>query len=241
MSDIESHVSADAEALAHDAAEFLTTTLAGLPGPSRVCLSGGSTPKRLYELLAAPPFRDRLPWDRVHWFWGDERCVPKDHPDSNYRMTRLAMFASVPVPAGHIHAIPTEESPEAAAACYEGVLRAHYGAAILDPARPLFDITLLGMGEDGHTASLFPGTAALAERHRWAAAVIGAKPEPRVTLTYPALNASRHVVFLLAGAGKHAMLTRVRAGEDLPAAHIQPSGTLHWMLDQAAATGRAQP
>jgi len=238
MNPTERLVLPDAEALARHAAEFLTTTLAATPGRSAVALSGGSTPKRLYELLATPEFRDRLPWERVHWFWGDERFVPQDNPDSNYRMTRLAMLASVPVPPGHVHAVPVAGlDPVPAAASYEAELQRFYGAAALDPGRPLFDIVLLGLGEDGHTASLFPGTAALGERHHWVAAVLGAKPEPRVSLTYPALDSARHVMFLVAGAGKRAVLDRLAQGEDLPAGHVRPVGTLHWLLDRAADQG----
>jgi 6-phosphogluconolactonase len=224
----ERHILADAEALARHAAEFVVTTLAATQDEARVCLSGGATPKRLYELLASPPFRDRLPWGRVHWFWGDERLVPPDHPASNYRLVRLAMLAAAPVPPGHVHRIPTEGGAAEAAARYEGELRgfAREGA-------PLFDVALLGLGEDGHTASLFPGSPALAERERWAVAVEGA----RVSLTFPALESARHAVFLVAGAGKHAILGRVLGGEDLPAARLRPVGRLHWMLDRAAATG----
>jgi 6-phosphogluconolactonase len=238
MSATERLVLPDAEALARHAAEFLTTTLAATPGRSAVALSGGSTPKRLYELLATPEFRDRLPWERVHWFWGDERFVPQDNPDSNYRMARLAMLAAVPVPPGHVHAVPVAGlDPGAAAAAYEAELQRFYGATTLDPARPLFDIVLLGLGEDGHTASLFPGTATLGEKRHWAAAVLGAKPEPRISLTYPALDSAKHIMFLVAGAGKRAVLDRLARGEDLPAGQIRPVGTLHWLLDHAADQG----
>jgi 6-phosphogluconolactonase len=231
-------VFADAEALAQHAAEFLTTTLEATTGRAAVCLSGGSTPKRLYELLAAPPLRDRLPWNRVHWFWGDERFVPTDDPASNYRMTRLAMLAAVPIPVGHVHPVPTGDlTPEQAATQYERQLQDFYGSPTLDATRPLFDVTLLGLGEDGHTASLFPDTAALDERAHWVAAVVGAKPEPRISLTYPALDSSAHVMFLVAGAGKYPVLERLSHHEDLPAGRVRPTGMLHWFLDQAAADG----
>ncbi len=236
MAATERHVLPDAEALALYAAEFVTATLEAIPGRSAVALSGGSTPKRLYELLAAPPFRDRLPWTRVHWFWGDERFVPQDDPQSNYRMTRLAMLDSAPVPEENIHAVPVSGmEPEQAAAAYEAALQNFHGTAELDPAQPLFDIVLLGLGEDGHTASLFPGTAALAIRRCWVTAVVGAKPEPRISLTYPALDSARHAVFLVAGAAKRPVLERLQRGDDLPAGHIRPTGTLHWMFDRAAA------
>ena len=165
-----------------------------------VSLSGGSTPRRLYECLAAPEIASRFPWNRAHWFWGDERFVPHEHPDSNFRMARDAFLSRVPVPRDNIHAVPTEGlSPEQAAAAYETTLKRFYGADTLAPDRPLFDVTLLGIGEDGHTASLFPGQPALQETRRWAVAVIGAKAEARITLTYPALDSSRNARLWLRG------------------------------------------
>ena len=202
----------------------------------RICLAGGSTPKRLYELLSASPLVFDVPWHKVHWFFGDERFVPHSHENSNARMVTEAMFAKVPIDASHQHLVPTNAStPEKAAAAYEAELQKIYGAKELDPKRPLFDLTLLGIGDDGHTASLFPGTAALKESKRWTASVIGAKPEPRITLTYPALNSSRHVAILAAGAGKAAVVKRIQKGDPLPATGIKPSGQLHWFLDKAAA------
>ena len=136
-------------------------------GSFAVCLSGGSTPQRLYEHLAGPPYRDAFPWSRTHWFWGDEQFVPHDDALSNYRMVREALLSRAPIPAVNIHPIPTEGlSPEAAASAYERELKSFYGADHLDPARPLFDVNLLGLGPDGHTASLFPGSAVLAEREK---------------------------------------------------------------------------
>jgi 6-phosphogluconolactonase len=175
-----------------------------------VCLAGGSTPRRVYELLASAE-RARFPWDRAHWFFGDERFVPHDHPDSNYRMARAAMFDAAPVPAANVHPIPTSGQPAQAAQRYENELRDFYGAATLDPQRPLFDVVLLGLGEDGHTASLFPGTKALQERERWVVDVLNPKSEPRITLTYPALESTRAIAFLVAGAHKRDILARVRA------------------------------
>jgi 6-phosphogluconolactonase len=238
MTETKREVTADAEALARHAAEFAISVVGAAFGPARICLSGGSTPKRLYQLLASPEFRDRMPWDRVHWYWGDERFVPPDHPESNYRMTREAMLSSAPIPPDHIHPIPTVGlTPDQAAADYERLLKTHYGRERLDNAAPLFDLTFLGLGEDGHTASLFPGTDALHERERWCVAVAGARPEARVSLTFPALDASRHVAFLVAGAAKRAVFQRVMRGDDLPAAHVRPAGVLHWMADRAAADG----
>jgi len=197
-----------------------------------VCLPGGSTPRRVYELLATAE-RARFPWDRVHWFFGDERIVPHDHPDSNFRMVRAAMLDAAPVPAANVHPIPTAGAPAQAAQRYTRELHDFYGAATLDPRRPLFDVVLLGLGEDGHTASLFPGTAALDERERWVVDVLNPKAEPRITLTYPALASTRALAFLVAGAGKRAILARVWAGEDLPAARLQ-SPAPDWFIDQAA-------
>ena len=162
-------------------------------------LSGGSTPKTLYGLLASDEFRERFPWQRVSWYWGDERFVPYDHPESNYRMTREAMLSKAPVPPENIHPVPADGTPDEAALRYERTLQAAYGATVLDPARPLFDITLLGLGPDGHTASLLPGEPVLDERKRWVAAVSHGRPEVRITMTYPVIESSRHVAFLVAG------------------------------------------
>src|SRR5262249_20930109 len=151
-----------------------------------VCLSGGSTPGRLYARLAAPALASRVPWSRTHWFWGDERFVPHDDPETNYRMTCDALLSHVPIPADNVHAIPTEGlSPEQAAAEYEATLKRFYGADTLSADRPLFGVTFLGIGEDGHTASLFPGEPALREIQRWVVVTVGPKSQPRITLTYP--------------------------------------------------------
>ncbi len=229
-------ISSDAEALARDAAEWLCSLAVSSTGRFAICCSGGSTPKRLYELLAEPGTAARFPWTRVHWFWGDERFVPRDHADSNCRATHEAMLSRVEVPDGNVHPVPTRlPSPELAAAEYEKTLKAFYGADGLDPARPLFDVTLLGIGEDGHTASLFPGHSALGERHRWAVPVIGVKPEARITLTFPVLGSSRDVAFLAAGKAKRPMVTRAQSGDRaLPAALVQPTGRLTWFTDRAA-------
>jgi 6-phosphogluconolactonase len=226
----------DAEALAHQVAEWVCERALASKGKLAICCSGGSTPKRLYEVMAEPAMAARFPWGRVHWFWGDERFVPQDHPDSNYRMVRDALFSRVAVPGSNIHAVPTANlSPEQSAAAYERTLKDFYGADTIDPRRPLFGVTLLGIGEDGHTASLFPGHPALVEERRWALAVIGAKSEPRITLTYPALDSSRDAVFLVTGANKRTVVARAQAGDrTLPAGRIRPIGRLHWFTDRAA-------
>jgi 6-phosphogluconolactonase len=231
-------VSADPAALAQRVAQWIVDLACAAPGRFAIALSGGSTPKRLYQLLAAPPLRDQLPWPRVHLFWGDERCVPWDSADSNYGMAHDAMLAHVPIPPENVHGIPFRVSPAAAAGEYERVLKSYYGAATLDPVRPLFDIVLLGMGPDGHTASLFPGKPALDEERRWAIEVPepGLNPYvPRVTLTYPTLDSSKSAVFVAAGADKAAMMRRALGGErDLPSARIAPVGELVWFVDRAA-------
>jgi 6-phosphogluconolactonase len=204
-----------------------------------ICLSGGSTPRLLYQQIATPAIASRFPWPRVHWFWGDERFVPQNDPDSNYQMARDALLSRVPIPTGNIHPIPTEGlSADEAAAAYETTLKKFYGADVLAPDRPLFDVTLLGIGENGHTASLFPGQPELQEKRRWAVATIGADAQPRITLTYPVLDSSRDVAFLATGASKRDVVVRARAGDRaLPAALVRPIGRLHWLTDRAAAPG----
>ncbi len=227
----------DPEALSRRVAAWLVELAVAKEGNFAVCLSGGSTPQGLYERLAEAPYLDAFPWSRTHWFWGDERFVPHDDALSNYRMVREALLSRVPIPAINIHPIPTEGvSPDAAASTYERKLKNFYGAERLDPARPLFDVNLLGLGPDGHTASLFPGNAVLAERAKWVAAVVGAKPEARITLTYPTLESSRNAAFLVVGDGKRAIFERLRGGDaTLPAARIHPIAEVTWFLDRAAA------
>ena len=174
-------IQADGDGVAHRVAEWLLDRALATSGRFTWCLSGGSTPKATFGLLANDAFRDRFPWDRTHLFFGDERFVPYDHPDSNYRMAREAMIAHVPIATTQVHPWQTDTDPEHAALHYADTLKRFYGTDTLDPARPLFDVMFLGLGEDGHTASLFPGVAALAERAAWTAAVIGAKPRTSST------------------------------------------------------------
>jgi len=227
----------DAEALATRAADLMTSIAKAKPRVA-IALSGGSTPRRLYQLLATPPRLEAFPWTQVHWFWGDERFVPPDDPASNYRMTREAMLARAPVPADHIHPMPTVGlSPEAAAAAYERTLKDFYGADTLTPERPLFDLNLLGLGTNGHTASLFPGMPVLEERHRWVGTMHDPEAGTRLTLTYPALESSRETVFLVAGADKKAVLRKVLDGDQAqPAARLHPQGTLRVLADRSAAS-----
>ncbi len=229
----------DAEATARAAAEHLIAQVTSAEGErAAVCLSGGSTPKRLYALLASPGFVERVPWARVHWFFGDDRVVPWDDALSNVRMVREAFGHAAPVPPTHLHFIPSDEGAEAGARAYEATLKDFYGAEKLDPARPLFDLVLLGLGSDGHTASLFPGKPAVDERAAWVAPVPEAGMEPfvpRITLTFPALASARSVLFLVNGMAKRDPLQRLAAGEDLPAAHATSVGTLTWFIDREAA------
>ena len=226
----------DADAVADAVASWLLAQSAGKERFT-VSLSGGSTPKRLYERLASPAYRDRFPWDRTEWFFGDERFVPKDDKDSNFRMVSEAMLSHVPAPPDSVHAFDTAlVSPEEAAIAYEEELKCFYGADVLDPAKPLFDVMLLGLGPDGHTASLIPGQPVLDEHDRWAAAVTEGRPEARLTLTYPVIASSRAIAFLVTGQDKAAMLAHVRSGaEDVPAGRLRSAGEVHWFVDRAAA------
>jgi 6-phosphogluconolactonase len=226
----------DPATLAHHVAEWMTSAALEAKDPFRVSLSGGSTPKTLFGLLASDDFKSRFPWKRVSWYWGDERFVPYDSPESNYRMTREAMFDKAPVPAENIHPVPVDGTPEEAARSYERTLQQAYGATTFDPARPLFDITLLGLGPDGHTASLLPGEPVLQERKRWVAAVSHGRPEVRITMTYPVIESSRRVAFLVSGEEKRPIFRAIRAGgSQVPAARVHPVGQLFWFADRAAA------
>jgi 6-phosphogluconolactonase len=232
-------VVADAAALAQAAARRVVTRLAERSGRLAVCLTGGSSPERLYQLLATEPFRSELPWDRIHWFWGDDRFVPQSDSRSNAAMARRLLLDRVPVPPGHLHPIPTDAAtPDEAARGYETELRGFYGADRLDDRRPLFDVVLMGVGDDGHTASLFPGHPELGETARWVVGVAeaGLAPfVPRVTLTFPALAATREMMFLVSGRGKRDVLNRLRCGADLPAARAYAHGDLVWLVDRDAA------
>jgi len=227
---------ADPEALARHVAEWLTGLALASEGRFAVALSGGTTPKRLFAILAEPAFAGRFPWARTHLFWGDERFVPPDSPDSNFGAARQILLDHVPVPAGNVHPMPTTGTLAEAASAYQATLQAYYQREALDMERPLFDVNLLGLGENGHTASLFPGTPALEEQLAWVVPVTEGVPQPRLTLTYPALACSAVVAFLAAGAGKSAVVERVLAGDrTMPAARVHSAGELVWFLDAAAA------
>lgn len=200
-----------------------------------IALSGGSTPKPLYQALA----KNDLPWEKIYIYWGDERYVPATHADSNAKMTFEAWLDHAAIPAENIFTVPTEtESPQASADQYQQALLTSFNTTLEDV--PAFDIILLGMGDDGHTASLFPHTAALNETERWV--TVGQKDDqPRITFTTRLLNQARHVLFLVAGANKQTALSQVFAAEadsaTYPARLIDPAGELHWLLDSDASKG----
>jgi 6-phosphogluconolactonase len=228
-------VLADPKALAARAAAVIGDALVDCAAPFRLCLSGGSTPRAAYQLLNQ---RNDIAWDCVELFFGDERFVSRDNPDSNYRMAKETLLKGNQVQPRGLFAMPTDGDPQAAAATYEDELRQQYGASSLDPAVPLFDLMLLGLGADGHTASLIPGQPVLDEKSRWVAAVPQGRSEVRLTLTYPALESSRTTLFLVAGADKADAVARVRAGDaTLPAGRLRPQGDVIWLLDRAAAGG----
>ena len=228
---------ADPAALATTAADRLITRIEANSGRIAICLAGGSSPKRLYQLLATPAYRHRIPWDRVHWFIGDERFVPADDPLNNMAMARK-VFLDECAPHSNIHPIPIDAaSPDQSARRYQDELKYFHGADRLNSAKPLFDLVLLGVGPDGHTASLFPGDPAVDELERWVVGVAKAHVEPfvpRVTLTLPALASCREMLFEVAGAEKRAILTRVLGGENLPSSRAQSIHETIWLVDQAA-------
>ncbi|MCA6118428.1 6-phosphogluconolactonase [Bradyrhizobium sp. WSM 1738] len=231
---------ADPAAMAATAAEHLLARTAANGGRVAICLTGGSSPKQLYQLLATEPYCSRIPWQRVHWFIGDERFVPADDPLNNMGMARAA-FLDQCAPAANIHPIPTATAdptdPDRGAALYEQELQSFYGANTLDPTLPLFDLVLMGVGPDGHTASLFPGDPALDEQARWVVGVPRANVAPfvpRVTLTLTALASCHEMLFEVSGRDKRAILTRLFAGENLPANRARSSGETVWLVDREA-------
>ncbi len=238
------YVEPDAAALAQRAARFMVEAVeqaAAKRGRARIAISGGSGPKPVFALLADPnqPWRARMPWDRLELYWVDERCVPPDHPASNYGMTREALLDYVPLREGQIHRMEGELEPEAAAARYESALRNSF--RLEGAETPPFDLIHLGMGTNGHTASLFPHSAALHEIGRLAAANhVDDKVDWRVTLTWPVINEGAQVFFLIGGADKAEILKEVFLGpndpERLPSQLIRPAGSiLTLLLDRTAA------
>jgi 6-phosphogluconolactonase len=231
------HIFPDLEALSRAAAQLFAERAKqamALQGHFNVALSGGLTPELSYQLLSKDPFREQVNWSQTHVFWGDERCVPPDDPRSNAGMARKALLSAVPIPQAQIHPILCSDSAEKAADAYDALLKEFF---LSEPHT--FDLALLGLGEDGHTASLFPGEAAWQGEERWAAAV--SRPDlARVTLTPAVFNRSRTVAFLVSGRDKARILQEVLEGnyvpQRLPAQLIRPlAGELLWLADQAAA------
>ncbi len=230
-----------AEEVAHAAARHfveLAKNAATNRGRFAVALAGGNTPRRMYELLAGDQFCDRVDWTMVHLFFGDERSVAHDHPDSNYRMAYEALISHVSIPASNLHPIDGDGDPTTNAALYEAELRKFFDST----SKPGFDLVLLGLGEDGHTASLFPHTSALVVTDRWVVANWVEKLKSyRITLTAPAINGASSVIFLVTGANKAPAVSSVLNGpvqpENLPAQLIKPdAGKLTWLLDSQAAS-----
>jgi 6-phosphogluconolactonase len=229
-------IAPDGHGLAERAAAWLVETIASRDGDIRISLSGGSTPKELYRLLGSGALRETIPWQRLELFWGDERFVPYDNPDSNYRMARETLLEAAPITPERVHPMPTDGTPADAARRYEATLKRIYGSGTLDPARPFFDVMFLGLGSDGHTCSLIPGQPVLEEREHWVAPVMSGRNEPRITLTYPAVESSRALAFLVSGADKAHAVKGAREGDQtLPAARIRTRGEVIWFLDSAAA------
>jgi 6-phosphogluconolactonase len=245
----EVEIVADGSALARAAAETFAQVVeraVAERGQAFIALSGGTTPKQMGSILAREPYRSRIPWDRLHVFWGDERWVPHGSPQSNAGEARRGFLDLVPIPRANLHPWETTaDSPEDAAAAYETELRDVFGQAT---GIPRFDLVLLGMGDDGHTASLFPGSAALGVADRLAVAHFVPKLDAsRLTLTAPVLNAGREVLFLIGGPGKADTLEAVLAGphrpRELPAQMIRPTsldGSLRWLVDEDAAARLAR-
>jgi 6-phosphogluconolactonase len=236
----ELQVLATAEAVAQAGADIVRTAAqeaSGRNGRFTLALSGGSTPRSLYRLLAQPPYADTIAWGSIEVFWSDERCVPPDEPESNYRMAREALLDHVPIPASRIHRMRGELAvPQQAAREYRTELQGVFGKGAL----PRFDLLLLGLGEEGHTASIFPGVAVPTDPETLVAAVFVPKVNTwRLTLTLPVINAAAHVLFLVAGSAKRDALRALVAGPrslDLPAQRVQPAhGTLTVLADQEAA------
>jgi 6-phosphogluconolactonase len=263
---IEAKYFPDLDALSLEAANLIAQRVKEKVGKGRIftlVLSGGSTPRRLYEILSRPPFLTEIPWGRIHFFWGDERCVPPDHPESNYRLANRSLLAGIQLPKANIHRILVEKGQGPwAAKEYEMEILAFFNS-FYRPTResatskqknplpppspkgggiklkiPAFDLVLLGLGKDGHTASLFPGDPALTEKEHLSAYVPepGLPPDlPRVTMTLPVINQAEKVIFLVSGEEKREIVRTIledpsKAQERYPAARVRPRGKLFWFI-----------
>ena len=235
----------DLEELSRVAAELffaLSKKSIATRGRFVVALSGGSTPHRLYSLLGSPWYRNNIDWSRVYLFWTDERCVPNDHPESNYRLAHDAFLSRVPLPAQNIHRIRGEDEPRKAAEAYEDELQNFFSGV----GAIVFDLIILGVGEDGHTASLFPGSPALDERMRPAVPIYLEEPKiNRVTLTLPVLNHAAQVLFLASGRAKAGTVHEIVEDgnpKQYPAGLVQPlQSSAMWLIDREASSALAKP
>lgn len=234
-----------ADALAQGAANQIALLLSESihsRGRALIALSGGGTPRGVYTLLASDSFQSRVRWKSVHVFWGDERCVSPEHPDSNFKMANETLLKHITIPSSHVHRVMGELEPEHAVRAYEEELRRTFRLG--HDALPKFDLILLGLGDDGHTASLFPGTPSLRERQKLVTGVFVEKWKSyRVTLTYPTINNAAHILFLVSGRSKSAILADVLQSntETYPAQLVRPvDGDLQWLVDQDAAS-QAEP
>ena len=230
----------DLEAISYKAAEiFLRLSKQHISSTNRfvVALSGGTTPRKLYTLLGSDIFRNEIDWSNIHFFWVDERCVPGDDEESNYKLAYDTFLSKVSVRTSNIHRIRGEEGPDEAASEYERDMRAFFGTS----GFPVFDLIMLGIGEDGHTASLFPGTISLEEKTRLAVPVYTKKLKSnRVTVTLPVLNNADQIIFLVAGRSKTHIVRSVLAGDkkrkQYPAGLINPANDkIQWLIDREAA------
>jgi 6-phosphogluconolactonase len=243
----ELHIHADGAALAGAAANRWVTIAReaiSARGQCHVALAGGSTPRTLYRLLASAGWRNRIDWRVLRFWFGDERCVPPDHADSNYRMARESLFDAIAPPPDHIHRIEAERGPVEAADSYAELMKAQFAPP--PDTMPRFDLVLLGLGTDGHVASLFPDTPLLDETCRWVGACRVDKLDAwRISLTFPVLNAARHLLMLVAGVNKAGIVAEVLGarrdhGQNRPRYPVErlcPQGRLEWLLDAAAAAG----
>ncbi len=237
---MEIHVCSDLEALSHKATAIfvdISRKCIALKGRFAVAVSGGSTPRKLYTLLSSNRYREKVDWRSINFFWVDERCIPKEHKDSNFRLVFETLLSKLPIPDDNIHRIKGEEEPEKGAKQYEDDLREFFGKNAL----PVFDLIILGVGEDGHTASLFPGSRSLEETNKLAVPVYLERPKRhRVTLTLPIINNSTHILFLVTGHSKagivHEILEEGDKRELYPAGLVSPvRGTITWLIDKEAA------
>ena len=233
-------IAKDAEALAREGAElFLRIAQESVRSRNRftAAISGGSSPRGMNRLLAREPFRSEIPWSDTHLFWVDERLLPYDNPESNFGAARDDFLSGVPIPEGNVYPMPVELAPADGAEAYQRELNDFFN----DPAMPVFDLIFLGLGPDGHTASLFPGSSPdPSGQEPWVISVTGGNPNvARLTLTYPVLNSARHAVMLVSGSDKADIVRQIIFGEPplLPAHYIEPrSGTMTWLLDRSAAS-----